>query len=206
VDYAKCGRSSTAFFVSIFNSTPQFANNTLRCKMEAEERPTKLRKLEYSAVVDDSVTADDDLANGVAPTKMSVDAHRDEAKGFKPAPADAIETNEADSAESEISGSEENEEHRKPDEPFNSTRPLSKNALKRMRNKERWDAGRDARKLKRKQKIAEKRIRKRAVREETRAVAAAKAGEEAHWKGKKASILPYTGGPEGRSRWMLTVP
>jgi tRNA (guanine9-N1)-methyltransferase len=180
------------FSASIFNSTCQFANNILHYRMEAEERPMKLRKLEHSAVVDDSVTADDDLANGVPPTKMSVDAYGDEAKSFKPTPADATETNEADAAESEISGSEGNEEHHEPDESSNSTRPLSKNALKRMRNKERWDAGRDARKLKRKQKIAEKRIRKRAAREEAQAVAAAKATETS-WKGKKVSIVPYTG-------------
>src|SRR5271168_2102094 len=179
VDRAKCGRSSViggnshSFHIaSIFNSTRQFVNNTQHCKMEAEERPTKLRKLEHSAVVDDSVTAEDDLAN--------------EAKNFKSAPADAIETNEPDAAESEISGSEDNEEHQRPEESSNSALLLSKNALKRIRNKERWDAGRDARKLRRKQKIAEKRIRKRAAREEAQAVAAAKAAEEANWKGKKS--------------------
>jgi tRNA (guanine9-N1)-methyltransferase len=160
--------------------------------MEAEERPMKLRKLEHSAVVDDSVTADDNLANGMPLTKMSVDAHGDDAKSFKPTPADATETNEADAAGSEISGSEE---YHTPEESSNSTRPLSKNALKRMRNKERWDAGRDARKLKRKQKIAEKRIRKRAAREEARAVAAKAA--ETNRTGKKAFIVPYTGGSEG---------
>jgi tRNA (guanine9-N1)-methyltransferase len=203
VDCAKCGRSSViggkfhSFLCEHFQPVlVSFANNLLHCKMDAEERPTKLRKLEHSAVVDDSVTAEDDLANGVPPAKMSVDAHRDEAKSFKPAPADATETNEADAAESEISGSEESEEHRKPDESSNSTRPLSKNALKRMRNKEKWDAGRDARKLKRKQKIAEKRIRKRAAREEAQAVAAAKAAGE----GKKASIVPHAGGFEGPDR------
>jgi tRNA (guanine9-N1)-methyltransferase len=166
---------SQLFFASIFNSIRQFAKSILHCRMEAEERPIKLRKLEHSAVVGDSATADDDLANGVPPTKKSVDAHGDEAKSFKPTPADATETNEADDAESEISGSEGNEEHHKPEELSNTTRPLSKNALKRMRNKERWDAGRDARKLKRKQKIAEKRIRKRAAREEAQTVVAAKA-------------------------------
>ena len=212
VDRAKCGRSSViggnshSFHIaSIFNSTRQFVNNTQHCKMEAEERPTKLRKLEHSAVVDDSVTAQDDLANGVPPAKMPVDAHGDEAKNFKSAPTDATETNEPDAAESEISGSEDNEEHQRPEESSNSALPLSKNALKRIRNKERWDAGRDARKLRRKQKTAEKRIRKRAAREEAQAVAAAKAAEEANWKGKKAFIVLSTGGSES-SEWMLTVP
>jgi tRNA (guanine9-N1)-methyltransferase len=172
--------------------------------MEAEERPAKLRKLEPSAVVDDSVTAEDDLTNEVPPAKMSRDAHGDEAKNFKSAPADATETNEPDVAESEISGSEDNEEHQRPEESSNSALPLSKNALKRIRNKERWDAGRDARKLRRKQKITEKRIRKRAAREEAQAVAA-KAAEEANWKGKKAFIVLSTGGPES-PEWMLTIP
>ena len=197
VDRAKCGRSSViggnshSFHIaSIFNSTRQFVNNTQHCKMEAEERPTKLRKLEHSAVVDGSVTAEDDLAN--------------EAKNFKSAPTDATETNGPDAAESEISGSEDNEEHQRPEESSNSTLPLSKNALKRIRNKERWDAGRDARKLRRKEKIAEKRIRKRAAREEAQA-AAAKAAEEANWKGKKAFIVLSTGGSES-PEWMLTVP
>jgi hypothetical protein len=211
VDCAKCGRSSViggnshSFHIaSIFNSTRQFVNNTQHCKMEAEERPTKLRKLEHSAVVDDSVTAEDDLTNEVPPAKMSVDAHRDEAKTFKSAPADATKTNEPDAAESEISGSEDNEEHQRPEESSNSALQLSKNALKRIRNKERWDAGRDARKLRRKQKITEKRIRKRAAREEAQAVAA-KAAEEANWKGKKAFIVLSTGGSES-PEWMLTVP
>jgi hypothetical protein len=200
VDCAKCGRSSViggnshSFHIaSIFNSTRQFVNNTQHCKMEAEERPTKLRKLEHSAVVDDSVTAEDDLTNEVPPAKMSVNAHGDEAKNFKSAPADATETNEPDAVESEISGSEDNEEHQRPEESSNSAHLLSKNALKRIRNKERWDAGRDARKLRRKQKITEKRTRKRAAREEAQAVAA-KAAEKANWKGKKAFIVLSTGG------------
>jgi hypothetical protein len=166
-------------------------------KMEAEERPMKLRRLDHSTIVDDSVTADDDPTNGVPSAKMSADAQGDEVKNFKSAPADATETNEPDAAESEISGSEDNEEHQRPEESFNSTLPLSKNALKRIRNKERWDAGRDARKLKRKQKIAEKRIRKRAAREEAQAVAAAEAAEEANRKGKKAFIVLSTRGLEG---------
>jgi len=194
----------TAFYISsIFNSTRQFVDNTQHCKMEAEERPMKLRKLEHSAVVDGSVMAQDDLTNGVPPTNMSIDAHEDEAKNFKSAPADATETNEQDAVESEISESEDNEGHQRPEESSNSALPLSKNALKRIRNKERWDAGRDARKLRRKQKIAEKRIRKRAAREEVQAVAAAKAAEEANWKSKKAFILLSTGGSESLE-WMLT--
>ena len=165
----------------------------------------KLRKLEHSAVVDDSVTVQDDLANGVPPAKTSVDAHGDEAKNFKSAPTDAIETNEPDAVESEISGSEDNEEHQRPEESSNAALPLSKNALKRLRNKERWDAGRDARKLKRKQKIAEKRSRKRAAREEAQAVAAAKAAEEANRKGEKAFVVLSTGASKS-PQWMLTVP
>jgi tRNA (guanine9-N1)-methyltransferase len=152
--------------------------------MEAEERPTKLRKLEYSVVDGDRPTAEDDLANGVPPAKMAVDDHGNEAKNFKSAPADATETNEPDASVAEISGAKDNEDCQKREESFNSALPLSKHALKRIRNKERWDAGRDARKLKRKQKIAEKRIRKRAAREEAQAVE-----EEATRKGKKASIV-----------------
>ena len=49
--------------------------------------------------------------------------------------------------------------------------PLSKNQLKKLRKKEAWEAGRADRKLVRKQKIAEKRVRQREAKAEARVAA-----------------------------------
>ena len=46
-----------------------------------------------------------------------------------------------------------------------STPPLSKNQLKKLRKREEWEAGRDYRKAKRKEKIVQKKARKREARE-----------------------------------------
>jgi tRNA (guanine9-N1)-methyltransferase len=159
--------------------------------MEAEERPAKLRKLEHSALDEEHALADDDVSNKVPPSQMTVDAHRESADHFESTATDGTETNKPDANASDSANSEDCADT--PGEQSTSAAPLSKNALKKIRNKERWDAGRDARKLKRKQKIAEKRIRKRVAREEAQTAAAAKAVEkEANRKGKKAAILQDT--------------
>jgi len=59
-----------------------------------------------------------------------------------------------------------------PDFPLNSScadPPMSKNQLRRLRKKQEWEAGRSYRKAKRKEKIAEKKERKRAARRQEQA-------------------------------------
>ena len=155
--------------------------------MEAEERPSKLRKLQHHAPNDRQMLAENVVMDEVPRPHPAVDADDEETINLKSAAADATETNEPDAERSGCSIYEDCEE---PGMPANqSILPLSKNALKKIRNKEKWDAGRDARKVKRKQKVAEKRVRKRAAREEARTAAAAKTvEEEAKRKGKKCGI------------------
>jgi tRNA (guanine9-N1)-methyltransferase len=158
--------------------------------MEAEERPAKLRKLEHSALNEEHTLADGDVSNKIPPSQMTPDAHGKPVNHFESTATDGTETNEPDADASDSPASEDHAEPETPGEQPTSAVPLSKSALKKIRNKERWDAGRDARKLRRKQKIAEKRIRKRAARDEAQTAAAAAAAEkEANRKGKKTTIL-----------------
>jgi tRNA (guanine9-N1)-methyltransferase len=156
--------------------------------MMAEERPAKLRKFEHSALGEEQAGLDNHVLSEVPSRQRTVGAQGEHANYLKASNADATETNEPDSNESDSPASEDHEEPVTPGEHSTSALPLSKNALKKIRNKERWDASRDARKLKRKQKIAEKRIRKRAARQEAREPAGAGEGSR---KGKKNTILQY---------------
>ena len=161
--------------------------------MEAEGRPKKLRKLRNGVANDARITAEEDVSHKVPHSQIDVETHEGKTIHQTSAAADATETNEPKALISEISASEDHEEPGTPEDQSTSALPLSKNALKKIRNKERWDAGRDARKLKRKQKIAEKRIRKRAAKEEAEAAAAAAAAEdEANRKGSEAVTLRDT--------------
>jgi tRNA (guanine9-N1)-methyltransferase len=162
------------------------AHNATRLKMEAAERPAKLRKLEHSTLDEEHAMADNDVSIKAPPSQMTVDARTEGADQLESTAADATETNEPDADDSDSPASEDHTEPETPGEQSASALRPSKNALKKMRKKESWDAGRDARKLKRKQKIAEKRIRKRAAKEVAQAAAAAKAAKgEANQKGKK---------------------
>lgn len=153
--------------------------------MEAEERPAKLRKLEHAALNAESAMVEHQVSDELRHQRVNVDVHGEEAGHLQSTGADFTDTNEPDANDSESSMSEDHAGLEPPGQQSTSGPPLSKNALKKIRNKERWDAGRDARKLKRKQKIAEKRMRKRAAKEEARAAAMAKAAkEEANRKGK----------------------
>ena len=155
--------------------------------MEAEERPSKLRKLQHHADDDRQMLVENVVKDEVPRSHFAVNANKEETINLKSAAADATETNEPDAKGSGISTSEDCEQPEMPTDQ--STLPLSKNALRKIRNKEKWDAGRDARKVKRKQKVAEKRVRKRTAREEARTAATAKAAEEeANRKRKKCCI------------------
>jgi len=107
-------------------------------RMEAEERPTKIRRL------DDDVGSDQD--GGETRNAESTDA------------VDEIQAPEQTAAHEEPASSLANLDG---DE---STRAISKNEQKRIRKQEAWEAGRDYRKAKRKEKTQERKARKRAER------------------------------------------
>ena len=157
--------------------------------MEAEERPSKLRKVEHDASKDGQRMAGNDTMHNAPSSHLTMDAHG-ETNSPKSAAADATGTNERDAQELEDSASEDCEEPETPADRHLFAPSLSKNALKKIRKQQRWDAGRDARKLKRKQKTVEKRDRKRAAKEEGRAAAVATkaAGEEVCHQGKRPEI------------------
>ncbi|OAL34927.1 hypothetical protein AYO20_05888 [Fonsecaea nubica] len=153
--------------------------------MEAEERPAKLRKLNSN---DDTGSAEDagtpllsklpGTTNGTADAPLS--------QNSKPEEEEEYTANIEDSSVKRKDGGEfipdESEGldvspgtlpvdahtlptlHRPQDDDLQ--KPLSKNQLKKLRKQQEWEAARDYRKAKRKQKTQEKKARKRAAREE----------------------------------------
>ena len=146
--------------------------------MEAEERPTKLRKLENELANAERIPANQDVSNKVPPSQVDAEVREDQATHHRSGTSDATKANAPEAPVSDSTVSEDYEAPEALREQSTSALPLSKNALKRIRNKERWDATRDARKQKRKQKIAEKRNRKRAAREEAKLAARAEAADD----------------------------
>ncbi|RMZ70625.1 hypothetical protein GMOD_00000743 [Pyrenophora seminiperda CCB06] len=102
--------------------------------MESDERPSKMRKLEH---MDADVTVVDAPAMSTSDEQLPVTAEHDEQ-------VDTPEVAAGTPAESEGAESK-----------------ISKNQLKKLRRQERWEAGREDRKLKRKEKIKEKKERRR---------------------------------------------
>lgn len=124
--------------------------------MESEERPTKIRKVDHSAESPDTTFPDSAPTNG-----------KHEANNLTP-------------AEAEPSVDEQNDENptdgNEVPEGEIVVPKLSKNQLKKQKRLERWEAGREDRKVKRKEKIKAKKERKR---EEWRQNAADGEGEVA---------------------------
>lgn len=108
--------------------------------MESEERPNKMRKLEHS---------EHDLT---APSEQNMQASATivEPNFAGTVHGGSVESNAHAEEPSEIAGEGEN-----------SVPKISKNQLKKQRRHERWEAGREDRKLKRKEKIKEKKERRR---------------------------------------------
>lgn len=109
--------------------------------MESEERPTKMRKLGHSPAPSDADLSDTPLRTGGSEPEMT--------------------------AQTDICLPVENQEGSEPNDtetPANgeaSAPKLSRNQLKKQKRLERWEAGREDRKVKRKEKIKAKKERKR---------------------------------------------
>ncbi|CAO2656145.1 Nn.00g049480.m01.CDS01 [Neocucurbitaria sp. VM-36] len=104
--------------------------------MESEERPAKLRKLEHAR--DEQSLPNADIA---PPTGQDA-----------PIPVTSEHAGSEESANAAIGAAAEEED---------AAPKLSKNQLKKQKRHERWEAGREDRKLKRKEKIKEKKERRR---------------------------------------------
>ncbi|KAL2441637.1 tRNA (guanine(9)-N1)-methyltransferase [Exophiala dermatitidis] len=151
--------------------------------MEAAERPTKMRKLdshaEPSAVPQDTRTPDQPLLSGVevngavVPTTNTTNDNKpaDDAASHNADVANGQENVEREDSETDEHSQNQNEEQDQESKTTSTDpaqqdgQPLSKNQLKKLRKKQEWEAGREYRKLKRKQKMQEKRARKREARE-----------------------------------------
>ena len=153
--------------------------------MEAEERPLKLRKLRQYAV-DDEGGLIQALSNG-HPEATALDADHDSLRNENAASDHADEASVAD----QETTSDQASTQARNSVPSNftnnlpsSSQPISKNQLKKLRRKEEWEAGREDRKLKRKQKTIERKARKREAKVEAQANAS---GEE---KARRPSLQP----------------
>lgn len=137
--------------------------------MEAEERPSKVRKLSHDGQgldgSDGKLQADlvtDGSTKQPSPPSETTGASApasvaSAANGEDTHDSDVIDVEAGDVA-SPLQGSAQ--------EGAPATAPMSKNALKRLRRKEEWEAGRDDRKARRKEKLVAQRERKREAKKE----------------------------------------
>ncbi|KAI8939773.1 hypothetical protein NX059_003514 [Plenodomus lindquistii] len=105
--------------------------------MDSDERPTKMRKLEHAESAD-TVIAE------IAPTNATADQQDPTIAKSSEADENGIKSTVAE-----------------PNEGEDAAPKISKNQLKKQRRLERWESGREDRKVKRKQKIKEKKERRR---------------------------------------------
>lgn len=115
--------------------------------MEAEERPSKIRKL-----------------GDVRQTQLNNDDHEELQSPEKSFEDQVTSVMAARNPSDEVSSTK--------DGSMSDGRPISKNAMKRLLREQQWNARQDERKQKRKEKQVEKRARKRLERTETAALVA----------------------------------
>lgn len=127
---------------------PRLTISSLRTTMEAEGRPAKMRKLEHAQEIEDATM---DIST---PTIDQAGTQNDNVPVTKPP---------GDSANGEASVPQDDDAVAGEAEP-----KLSKNQLKKQRRWERWEAGREDRKVKRKEKIKARKERRRTEWEEQR--------------------------------------
>jgi tRNA (guanine9-N1)-methyltransferase len=109
--------------------------------MESEERPAKMRKLEHNMEASDTPDEENPPANGEAGTE-----------DFPAPDQQLLAGNLIEEDHAEENGTAEGEK---------AAPKLSKNQLKKQARLERWEAGREDRKIKRREKIKEKKERRR---------------------------------------------
>ncbi|EXJ89972.1 hypothetical protein A1O3_03039 [Capronia epimyces CBS 606.96] len=163
--------------------------------MEADERPSKLRKLD-SRDEPNSKTASDKPLLPAVEVNGAIVPDTDSANHSKPAEHAAAnvadpskEDDDADGSDGSV-GPEPTQRNGDPETEPQSTKPMSKNQLKKIRKQEEWEAGRQYRKAKRKQKLQEKRARKRAAREEGEAQQQNASGEHHHQEHNGGTPVP----------------
>lgn len=109
--------------------------------MESEERPSKIRKLEHGAAELEPVVG------SLSPVKGTTEQNDSKSVHEEILPTNSVKDSDT-ALESNVEGN-------------HSTPKISKNQLKKQRRFERWEAGREDRKVKRKEKIKAKKERRR---------------------------------------------
>ncbi|KAF1950274.1 tRNA m(1)G methyltransferase domain-containing protein [Byssothecium circinans] len=107
--------------------------------MESEERPAKMRKLEHSEGTDEVEADGTPLNGGVEPQNVTIATEQ----------LSAVTEPGEENIANPVQGNSE------------GTPKLSKNALKKQRKLEQWEAGREDRKVKRKEQVKAKKERRR---------------------------------------------
>jgi tRNA (guanine9-N1)-methyltransferase len=144
--------------------------------MESEERPAKMRKLEHGTDLIESDSIGPSLHDQSAEDGMKTAG---ESLTENPSGKNSVITE-------------------KPDQVQNSVPKISKNQLKKQRRHEKWEAGREDRKAKRKEKIKAKKERRReewrqhATNEDANAAGGTGDLKARHAKPKKGTQVPIT--------------
>ena len=124
--------------------------------MEAEERPQKFRKLSHETVTGERVAAEDGSSTSTVAAKTLSDS------GTATNIADSLQLGSTDVADIPPKQDQDGDNHL---EAPAVSKPMSKNQLKKLRRDQKWEAGREGRKAKRRQKTKDKRERKRQARD-----------------------------------------
>ena len=128
--------------------------------MEADERPSKMRKLESSVNKEEQ--------EGTVALERPVHAILDQACEVEASPSNSPDQDDHSVGQD---NHDENGLATSQPEPDQSGVTLSKNQLKKLKRQQEWEASRDFRKAKRKEKIQGKKERKRAAFEEAASAA-----------------------------------
>ncbi|KAI1608924.1 guanine-1-methyltransferase-domain-containing protein [Exophiala viscosa] len=167
--------------------------------MEAEERPTKLRKLDTQETAAEVTAVTPLLSDATATLPESCTAEPSHtSKPEEHTANDADSAAEASEDEHESDGGVATEPQHPSQENGEPAKPMSKNQIKKQRKREEWEAARDYRKVKRKQKLQEKRARKKAAREE--------AAEQEQQDGDTAPDLQLQRQPKPKYRRPVQLP
>ena len=179
--------------------------SSIEAAMEAEERPAKIRKLSYDDDDGDGQKLPQDLPRGVGG-----DHEKQPVKDEKIESANGTTTHNSlpepsKASDSVIAESDPTQVAPQATLPALDTSALSKNQLKKLRKKQEWEAGREERKIIRKEKHQERKARKRAARDEAADTTAVTNGPVIDAQEGKKEVSSRRGVPKHVSGILLPI-